>query len=218
MIWETQYYEESWLICNEACKIIKNNFVLIVNELSNNGYQFCLPTIHRKLETHQPYIGTDNESINFANWLENKFGHMLRAYIINVGDINLNGVFPLFNNEILPIDPLIIELEGKIHHDDMKEMFELDYELWQENKLNEEKFGLYFSPDYLHKANISSGESYKILIPDNSIDAIVIFDNQPMFCVNYLNLNLTKKCFRLRKNSNRINKILNNINCFLENI
>ncbi|MDJ0621307.1 MAG: hypothetical protein QNJ63_31985 [Calothrix sp. MO_192.B10] len=219
LVWTEAHYNDAWNVCLAACKTIKSNFETIVKELLDIGYEFCSKS-RDGLIIHTAFVPADPKSVELVNWLEEQFGKvgmMVRAYILTVGDINLNGTHSEWDYELLPIDPLVIEFTGNIYGEDIKDVYLSEYEYWQESRELGEKFGLPFAPDFWHKADISGGMSYRVLIPDRTIDPVVMLDHEKTTFVDYLNLNFEQNCFRFLEQSTAAN-LLSKINSKLEKI
>ncbi len=87
-------------------------------------------------------------------------------------------------------DPLVIEAEGSRYPSGpIREYFEETFTAWREwsaQNADAGSFVLPLAPDWLHKANISGGAPYGIILPDACVDGLFAADTTMPF-VSYLN-------------------------------
>lgn len=141
---------------------LKDQLLSIVSNLRELGYTFSHPnevlpgpvplSKIRKLETITGSLPT-----------------MLIDFYSTIGSINLTGQHPDWDNDLYP-DPLYFSsfdyfLErAEAYANDSHEMD------WYQECYG--GFALEISPDYYHKANVSGGESYHIVLP-NKDDPVI---------------------------------------------
>ena len=75
--------------------------------------------------------------------------------------------------------------------------------------------GIHFAPDHLHKANISGGTPYGVLVPSDSVDPMLDLDGERMSFVEYLNLNFRSKGFRLARKPDEV-AFIDSLDCELQ--
>lgn len=187
-VWEPSLFPEAWAVCEYACLRIRSNVNRIVTLLSELGYRFGEPNSRDDLIPSQPVIPADEESRLFAHWLQEHIGPigmMPTAFICLVGDVSLNGVWA--DGIWRPTDPLMVAFQGRRYDADIRPHLQEEYQEWFDQKVAGERFPLSFSPDRLHKANISGGEPYAVLVPASGIDPVVDLDGEQTTFINYLN-------------------------------
>lgn len=219
LIYEPPYYNEGLEICQHACEITLKNLKSIIEELKRIEFKFGSES-DDDFKQHDPLYPPSQAAINLVEWLEERFGKIsliAKTFIITVGDVNLNGTHEKWNNEFLPIDPFIMEFDCTRYGEDPKAYFEGEMEAWEDYHEDDEMFGLPFAPDHLHKANISGGLPYKLLVPSNCINPMLDLDGEKMTMVDYLNLNFEKKFFRFAENESE-KEIIEELNVKLEKI
>jgi hypothetical protein len=87
--------------------------------------------------------------------------------------------------DLLSLDPLVVYPANSLDW----ALDEYDANFTEEEEADN-PFGLFLSPDYLHKANVSGGVPYTVYIPastpQNKLDPIVNYDDEAMPFVDYL--------------------------------
>jgi hypothetical protein len=104
----------------------------------------------------------------------------VRVFCEVVGSVDLSGEHPEWPHQLL--DPLMFETSVDYwidSHEDMREQGAIT---------DAEPYELDFSPDDLHKADISGGAPYAVRVPDASADALVVWEPHETTFVNYLRI------------------------------
>ena len=197
-VWEPDVYPTAWAVCELACRRIRRNIETMIDCLTGVGYRFADPN-HPAKQSQCPFYPADERSRRYADWLKQQigpFGMLTSAYICLVGDVDLNGTHQRWQDEFLPIDPLVIEFEGRRYHEDPRARLVEEYADYQDEREDGEPFHLAFAPDALTKANISGGTAFAVLTPFAGIDPMLDLDGESMSLVAYLNQCFSAKCFR----------------------
>lgn len=188
-------------VVREAMTRAAKNVATIIERLTDQGYQFGDPRDGPGASA--PLSPPDEHTPAFVAWLEDRFGPIpltARAWAEIVGDVSLMGTHPSWPDEVIA-DPLVIELEYKswpgaaADRNYARKYFEDEYEAWCEKGETFEDddaigpFSLDVSPDALHKADISGGAPYGILVPDACADGTFRYDEGVLMpFVEYLRL------------------------------
>lgn len=182
---------ETQAVCDAMARRALSNIELIVERLTAQGYRFhtnddeqveVVP--HRRPGAHASVV---------LAWLENQFSAIpftVSSWLRIVGDVWLVGTHPRWANSA-DADPLVIEFEGSrsLGDESMVGYFASEFEAYQEmvdEGEGEGPFVLPIAPDRLHKANVSGGPPYGILLPDASAEGMFAAETDFHF-VDYLN-------------------------------
>lgn len=181
---------EAQQVCDEMARRARRNVELLVDRLSQQGYRFHVNDW--KQSSIVPFYPAAGAADERADWLVSTFEAVpmtLLSWVRIVGDVWLVGTHPEWPDSAAG-DPLVLELEGS--RDDPEALtgyFEDEYDGWQEMAEEDpdaDPFVLPLAPDNLHKANVSGGDPYGILLPDGGVDGTWVGEkNQPF--VAYLN-------------------------------
>jgi len=183
-------FAEAQLVCDEMAHRARNNIELIVARLAQDGYRFHSNDDRQASET--PYVPPTAAAGDHERWLDQRFGPVpmtLGSWVRLVGDVWLVGTHPRWTASA-SADPLVIEVEGSRYPDaSIRDHFEEEWSAWHDwsaEDPNAGPFTLPLAPDRLHKANVSGGEPYGIVVPDTSVDGQFVGETTEPF-VSYLN-------------------------------
>ncbi|MBL0886358.1 hypothetical protein [Myceligenerans indicum] len=167
----------------------RHNIELLVERLTGAGYDFHSNNDDRSVRpAHTPPTA---EAAGLVDWLEEQAGPVpltVAAWIREVGDVWLVGDHPQWPTSELA-DPLVVEFEHSAYTDhDVRDYYADELQVWRENQDDDaaaRPFEIVFAPDDLHKANISGGAPYGVLLPAVAADALVATPH--VYFVDYLN-------------------------------
>ena len=154
----------------------------LVSRLQSIGYEF---------ETSDglsvPYAPPISNAKSILDAMESETGPWplaLRAWYEVVGSVNLMGFHPDWPNDyddphFIYTDPLVL--------DPIEPMFDI----WRDEVEEPGTSILPIAPDYYHKADVSGGGPYGIVLPNEAADARVAREWHDTTLVNYL-----RECFR----------------------
>ena len=151
----------------------KQLFEQLSSRLVDEGYKFVVG--------NWPIKNAEPDAEEWISDLRNQGVYIpivLEAWLVEVGTVNLCGSHPdwsrpayayddkVFQSDLLLTDAFVCELN--------REYIYYLYDEWKsEGPTNQRPFRIDFSPDHLHKANISGGLPYEISVDIPSIDSIV---------------------------------------------
>jgi hypothetical protein len=184
---QARFQEEAEAVVREAMTRARQNVIVLIERLREQGYRFGDPW--NKEGARSPHAPPSEHTPAFVLWLEKRWGPVPitgRVWIEMVGDVSLLGAHPDWPAGLVT-DPLVVEFEYKswkwAQRDRLavRKHFESEYESWEFN-LKEGvddlgPFALDVAPDALHKAHISGGAPYGVLVPDTSVDATFRYDD-----------------------------------------
>jgi len=186
---EPEIREEVQLVCDEMAIRARHNIEVIVERLKSDGFRFH--TNDDDQTPVRPHIPPGPNAAKHAEWLELHFGPLpltLLSWIRLVGDVWLVGTHPEWPTSA-EADPLVIQVEGS--HDPesrIQDYFANEWEQWRDDETDSTRgpFILDLAPDNLHKANVSGGPPYGMLLPDACADGLFRAETGMPF-VEYLN-------------------------------
>lgn len=162
----------------ETMRRARSNVELLIDALSAVGYVF---EPGDGLVTFAPPAA---DAVERLDEIEARVGSMplaLRWWLEDVGTVNLMGHHPAWNVDAL--DPLVVEAPPSYI------LGEID--AWEEDLGTEwerRPFTIDFSPDYLHKANISGGPPCALAVPNGAADGLVLWERHQTTFVNLLRI------------------------------
>jgi|GEM_PF-339132 hypothetical protein len=174
--------EETMAVANETMKRVAHNADLLAERLANRGWKALFGSLRTP---PQP------EDIEMIERIEEFTGERLpvslRAFWEIVGGIDFiwdyeSGEPPDLGDDLVMEDPLCV-LGPQICVEEIED-FELDPD-------DGEPLSVTLAPDHLHKANISGGEPYAIILPFKGVDPIFANERHRLPFVDYLRL-----CFK----------------------
>lgn len=180
---------EAQLVCDEMAIRARHNIEVIVEQLIADGFRFHTNDDDQTPVT--PHIPPGPAASAHVDWLEQHFGPLpltLLSWIRLVGDVWLVGTHPEWPTSA-EADPLVIQAEGSHYPESsVQDFFTSEWEQWRDDSdnLNRGPFVLDLAPDRLHKANVSGGAAYGIVLPDACADGLFRAEAGMPF-VEYLN-------------------------------
>jgi hypothetical protein len=163
---------------------VNANVRTVVERLTNMGYTFGSTSSAAAAATARPHVPPDAGAGKQVTAFEKEFGTMplsLRAFYEVVGEVNLIGTHPTLDQPGNPVapDPLVV--------------YGLDEGLVELDEDDEDATpaAITIAPDDLHKANISGGAAYEMMVPDLRADGELLNERHRLLFVDYLRL-----CFR----------------------
>jgi hypothetical protein len=180
---------EAQLVCDEMAIRARHNIEVIVEQLIAEGFRFHTNDDDQTPVT--PHIPPGPAASAHVDWLEQHFGPLpltLLSWIRLVGDVWLVGTHPEWPTSA-EADPLVIQAEGSHYPESsVHDFFTSEWEQWRDDSdnLNRGPFVLDLAPDRLHKANVSGGAAYGIVLPDACADGLFRAEAGMPF-VEYLN-------------------------------
>lgn len=164
----TELEEPARAVCDEMARRARHNVETLVGRLREQGY---LAHLNDETESPlEPWIPPTPDAPGHVAWLEERFGPVpfaLTSWMRIVGDVWLVGTHPDWP-ESSAADPLVLQVEGShFPRSSFRDRTEMEHEAWREAELPDgEPFRLPLAPDHLHKANVSGGDPYGVLLPD----------------------------------------------------
>jgi hypothetical protein len=190
---ESPWAHEAQLVCDEMAHRARHNIELIVERLTEDGYRF-----HRNDDEEtprQPHIPPTPGAAAHADWLLERFGGAvpmtLLSWVRIVGDVWLVGTHPRWETSS-SADPLVVQVEGSHYPQGrpIRDHFDEEWTDWQKDHEDDPGsaglFVLPLAPDMLHKANVSGGGPYGMVLPDGCADGLFRWETTMPF-VSYLN-------------------------------
>lgn len=176
-------------VAYETMHRVNANVATIADRLKHMNYRFVYPGSEgglfglRKARAHEPHVAPPSDAFSKIAELEQTIGGplplSLRAFFELVGEVNFNGDHPSLapaQSDLTP-DPLMV-----CGVDDAIAMIE------SEDRDEDEPLTIDIAPDALHKANISGGGPYAIIVPDAAVDAHLDEEPNDVGFVAYLRI------------------------------
>jgi hypothetical protein len=179
--------EEAQAVCDEMARRARQNVEVLIERLRSQGYAF-----HSNDDAQTPVEPYDPPTAGtpaHVEWLAEQFGPLpatLLAWARIVGDVWLVGTHPQWPDSS-GADPLVVQVGAS--DNSIREFYEEEHEAWLQSSRQDPRAGpfvLPVSPDELHKANVSGGDPYGIIVPDAHADG-VFRARADMPFVSYLN-------------------------------
>jgi len=170
-------WDEAVEVAHATMTRAQTNVDRLVELLPSAGYSFQRPAI----ETVRRASPSDLQELDRFEREVGPVPLALRAWKEIVGDVDLNGGNAEWAFEYL--DPLVVE-------------FPMDY-VWSEHaewlidrgtEWDRGQFTIDIAPDYLHKANVSGGGPYAMVVPDLGVDGPVLEEPHNTSFVDYLRI------------------------------
>ncbi|GAA3972247.1 hypothetical protein GCM10023085_63250 [Actinomadura viridis] len=163
--------EEAQAVCDEMAHRARGNIEMIVGRLDEQGHRF-----HENNDDQtpvEPYAPPGPGAESYLQWLEERLGSLpmtLSSWMRIVGDVWLVGTHPRWQSSA-DADPLVFEVEGtRKPAGGIREHVEQKVEDRRADG-RRTPFLLPVAPDHFHKANVSGGGPYGIVLPDGCADA-----------------------------------------------
>jgi len=194
---ERRFLEDAWAVAVETMTRVRQNVETVIQRLSEAKYEFGIDDVGYFTAPLSP---PNEQTPEFAKWLEDLGGTLglcARAWIEVVGDVNLTGNHPLWPEREMYTDALVVEFEYRSWRFsngepfDPREHYLEERAEWVEAVAEDGyetvgPFGFDVAPDMYHKANVSGGGPYRILVPDKTADATIDLDGRRTFFTDYL--------------------------------
>ena len=178
---------EAQRVCDLMAHRALHNVEVIVDRLTEQQYRF-----HRNDRDEKPTEARHpptERARQVISWLEQHVGPVpltIRSWMLIVGDVWFVGTHPQWP-ESSAADPLVIQLELAGYRSlDIEAYLADEVQAQTEQNEDDEDLVLPVAPDRLHKANVSGGLPYGIVLPDAGIDATFVAESTVPF-VDYLN-------------------------------
>lgn len=182
---DPEYLEAAQAVCDEAARRARHNVELIVERLRVQGFAF-----HENDDGRTPTVAfapPTPAAVEHVAWLESTIGPVpliLSSWIRLVGDVWLVGTHPTWPTSSAA-DPLVIDVEGARYPGTAFRAHILDdFTSWQDEGLPG-PYQLPLAPDHFHKANVSGGPPYGLVLPDRTAEGWFVADGGSSF-VAYL--------------------------------
>jgi hypothetical protein len=165
----------------------RENVELLVPRLEVLGYNFTYPKF--------VLVPPEPDVLNRLAALEKLAGELplsLRAWCEVVGSVNFTGSNPAWPEEDdleTFRDPLVVEPLLGVFDEYVYWQYGLSEGMFEGDEAD--RFPLSISPDEFRKAQVSSGSSYKVLVPNPAADALLENEWHETTFVNYL-----RACFK----------------------
>lgn len=185
---DSELFAEATNVARAIMHRVNSNYITLRKTLSKAGMKLA--------PEGEPL--TDADLSNFTD----RFGPMplsLDVFYKTIGSISLtpvdydygpNALEARDKIDLLSLDPLVVYPANAL--DWALDEYDADF---TEEEEADNPFGLFLSPDYLHKCDVSGGDPYTVYIPastpQNKLDPIVNSDDEAMPFVDYL-----RHCFK----------------------
>lgn len=166
---------------------VRENVELLVPRLEVLGYRFMYPKY--------VFVPPEPDVLHRLAAIETLAGALplsLRAWCEVVGSVNFTGTHPTWPEEDdleTFRDPLVVEPLLGVFDEYVYWQYGLSEGMFEEDEAT--RFPLSISPDEFRKAQVSSGSSYKVMVPNPAADAQVENEWHETTFVNYL-----RACFK----------------------
>ena len=184
---------DAYAVACETMTRAGENVRRIVSHLQTIGYEFGGPDSDQASYLSPPYQPPPDQVKPNVARMEQETGPWplsMRAWYEVGGSVDLAGYHPDWPD--IYTDPLVLFPIGAIFgarwDDGDLWTISLDPDYLQEGG---EGWAIHLAPDYLHKADVSGGEAYAILVPDGSADGLLLNEWHDTALVPYL-----RECFR----------------------
>ena len=173
---------DAYAVACETMRRAGENVRRIIARLGQIGYRFehaPLGTWQPNQRVHTPPAPDVARQVAALQAMVGPLPLSLRAWYEIVGDVNLMGRHPAWDERACP-DPLVVEGLSA---------WDSEYADWRDQREEgggDEPFVLPFAPDYYHKANVSGGSPYGVVLPCPSADAPVAMEWHETTFVDYL--------------------------------
>jgi hypothetical protein len=181
---------EAQQVCDEMARRARKNVEVLIERLTDQGYRF-----HSNDNEQEPmpaFVPAGGRALLMLDWLTETFDVVpmsLMSWVRIVGDVWLVGTHPAWPDAV-SADPFVFEVEGSRYPDTSYADYfadELDAHRDMSNGNNDGgPFVLPLAPDRLHKANVSGGPPYGLVLPDGCAEGLFVAETT-MPLVSYLN-------------------------------
>ena len=175
---------EAMAVVEETLARSVRNIERLIDGLPDLGYVF---EPGEGLEVRAAPTATDAACLDSIESLVGPLPMALRAWLLNVGEVNLMGRHASWtpNGTHSENDPLVVQCPPAFIFLEME-----DWELERGTIHDRGPFRVSVSPDVLHKAQISGGPPYEMLVPNDSVDGLLLGQRSQTTFINHV-----RQCF-----------------------
>ncbi|MEZ5231375.1 MAG: hypothetical protein R2749_01495 [Acidimicrobiales bacterium] len=181
---------EAQEVCDEMARRARQNVEVLVERLTAEGYRFH--TNDAKEDPVAALASAGQSAQPVVDWLHQNFDAVpmsLVSWLRIVGDVWLVGTHPAWS-DAGSADPFVFEGAGSRYEGiEFAEYFAAELDAHRDMSNSDEQVGpfvLPVAPDRLHKANVSGGTPYGLVLPDGCAEGLFVAETTiPM--VSYLN-------------------------------
>ncbi|MGD9753505.1 MAG: hypothetical protein AB7W59_21125 [Acidimicrobiia bacterium] len=181
---------EAQEVCDEMARRARQNVEVLVERLTAEGYRFH--TNDAKEDPVAALASAGQSAQPVVDWLHQNFDAVpmsLVSWLRIVGDVWLVGTHPAWS-DAGSADPFVFEGAGSRYEGiEFAEYFAAELDAHRDMSNSDEQVGpfvLPVAPDRLHKANVSGGAPYGLVLPDGCAEGLFVAETtMPM--VSYLN-------------------------------
>ena len=170
---DDQLLAEAEAVARETMSRVKRNLERLREGLPDLGYRFTDPAA--------TLVGPPDSALDDVARVEAVIGPLplaVRTFWEVVGSVDFSGAHPQWPHRLL--DPLMVDFDADYILDTFHDKVD------QGAHRPGQAFAIDFSPDDLHKAEISGGPPYAIEAPNLAVDGIVLWEIHQTTFVNYL--------------------------------
>jgi hypothetical protein len=173
-VFDARHREDAQAVAREMACRARWNVETLVDRLQADGFT---ATRNDDDATPRPaHVPPTEDASALADWMEEAFAPFpmtVAAWIRQVGDAWLVGEYPRWAESVLA-DPLVVEFENTVYGGGSRGYLEEEWKCWGENPDRDTwPFQLDFAPDALHKANISGGGPYGVILAGSGVDGLL---------------------------------------------
>jgi hypothetical protein len=172
---------EAQAVADETMKRVAHNADLLAQRLAARGWKSLTGELRTKPDPENAELVQRAEE-----YLKGPIPISLKSFWNIVGGIDF-----VWDYHVGDCPDLLIPLR----HEDMDplciypaEFLEFAIDEWDEQPPEEEWYSLDLAPDALHKANISGGDPYSVIVPFGGLDPLLNSDSTAVTFVDYLRL------------------------------
>jgi hypothetical protein len=175
---DTDTLQDAEAVGRETTQRARRNVERLIEELPKLGYVF------EPGEGLAVYASPSPDVVSELDEIERRVGPMplaFRWWLEDVGEVNLMGHHEDWRLE--DADPLVVQAPPPYI------MGEID--AWEDDlgtAWERRPFTIDFSPDRLHKANVSGGPPYSLAVPCAAADGLVLWERHQTTFVNHLRI------------------------------
>lgn len=167
---------EAFVVVRETMRRVRKNVARLAELLPAIGYIF---------DADGPVFEPPPANIELQlDGLEARVGRLplaLRSWYEEVGRVNFVGRHPQWGYEYH--DPLVVDAPVDFVLSEYGEWDEARGTVWDQGP-----FTIDLAPDYLHKANVSGGPPYGMVVPNRGVDGLLLWEPHQTTFVNYLRI------------------------------
>jgi hypothetical protein len=168
-------FAEAVAVARETMVRARRNVEVLIERLPSYGFAF----------EREPLVPPSPDAVEQLDALEAEIGRLplaLRIWFEEVGRVDLNGAHGEWRFEYP--DPLVVDAPV--------EYIRSEHAEWAAARGTEWDRGMTFevpiAPDYLHKANVSGGMPYGLVVPEPAVDGLLLWEPHQTTFVEYLRI------------------------------